>query len=105
MQCQVPDGVPRETPLPPGIRDEPRGGTHTSSADDAASLGEHVIPRNWHDPAGPNLIATPDRLIGPKSLNLIRLSEIKTLDDFLRGQSSRCGRKPHSFNGELVHRE
>src|SRR5438874_2179734 len=102
MLRSAPNDAPRKMPLPRGIRDVHPGGTHTSSPHDAANLGKHLVAGNRLHATGANLIATPDCLRSPESLYLIGLVEVQALDNPLREQSSRCGRKLHRFISELI---
>jgi hypothetical protein len=102
MRRQDQGGASRKKLLRRDIPDGLPGETHTSSPNDAANLSEHLIARNRLQAIGANLIVATNRLRRPELLDLVGVSEIKTLNHPLRKECSRGGREPHGFLGKLL---
>ena len=57
---------------------------HRSSPDDAANLHHNLLAGNGLRLAGANLVSPPDRLHGPKALNLVGLRKVEALHELVR---------------------
>ena len=76
--------------------------THTSSSDDSANFGKHLLSWNGLHAAGANFIAAPDRFRRPDPVYLVGVGQVEALHDSLGKQGSRGRGKPHRFSGKLI---